>query len=307
MPKLKISHARIRYADLRFDESGPFSRMHFSADVTKTVATKMGWEDFIYDGDSWRGGFGSVDLDGQLLATNFELRHQQSGASLELTADDVSAFSVHRKKEDDGEGTRLDLRFIVRSRQKGALAKVERYCELNMAGAQLLISHEKQQNLFDQNDEPEDEKIEPSAPLSVKETAEGALESARRGRKSGGATEQPSLSFAARMRAAASPDAGRTILRELETAIAALEREGGVKVPTVGDLPNSGYRGFSTVTPKEWVGVQKRIRDNDKGLIAAKLKDLVEDGKAANEEFGRLVAEENHRLFKEQADASENR
>lgn len=169
MPKLKVSNVRIRYADLRLDEAGPFSRVHCSADVTKMVARKMGWEDFIYDGDGWRGGFGSVSLDGELRATSIEMKHQNTGATLELTADDVSDFSLNRKKEEDGEGTRMELRFIVRSRQKGALAKVERYCELNREGAQLLINHEKQADLFDQNEEETEEaeqitEAEPAGP-----------------------------------------------------------------------------------------------------------------------------------------------
>lgn len=105
--------------------------------------------------------------------------------------------------------------------------------------------------------------------------------------------EQQDDSFLACMKRATNTDQGRTILRDLETAIAALERRGGIKVPTVGpDVPNIGYRGFSVVTPREWKAIQKRIRDNGHPAIAKEHEDLITDGQAANSAFEVLLAKE---------------
>jgi len=118
-----------------------------------------------------------------------------------------------------------------------------------------------------------------------------------------GANGEPAPSFLDRMRSAKNADEGRAILTDLETAIRAVEAEGGIRVHTVGDLPNTGYRGFSTVSAKEWRAIEKRIRANGHPEIAAQLADLVNDGTLANAEFRHLVAQENAEIFHARADS----
>lgn len=117
---------------------------------------------------------------------------------------------------------------------------------------------------------------------------------------------EPAQSFTARMMHATDANEGRQILRDLETAIAAIEISAGIKVPSVGDVPN-GYRGFSVVTPKEWRWIAKRIRDNGHPDMAKEHEALIADGKEANAEFDRLKAEENAHIFdrKEPGDAED--
>lgn len=105
------------------------------------------------------------------------------------------------------------------------------------------------------------------------------------------------VSFADLMKQATTAAEGRAIFAEIETAIRAIETEGGIKVHTVGEVGPNHTRGFSTVTPKEWKAVEKRIHDNGNGVLAARFRDLVADGRAACEVFTKLVAKENRDEF----------
>lgn len=108
--------------------------------------------------------------------------------------------------------------------------------------------------------------------------------------------EAEAPSFADRMRAAKDADEGRGILREMETAIAALETAVGIKAPTCGELPGSGWRGFSVVQPREWKAATKRVREIAGALRAAEHAALVEDARQADEAFRGLLLKEQEAL-----------
>lgn len=111
-------------------------------------------------------------------------------------------------------------------------------------------------------------------------------------------------SFAGRMRAAKDANEGRVILRDLETAIAALERKADIEITTVGTNPH-GYRGFTVVQAKEWRAVQKHIRDNGHREIAKEHEALIADGREAVELLDALKAEENARIWQRSTGGAE--
>lgn len=105
--------------------------------------------------------------------------------------------------------------------------------------------------------------------------------------------EAKAPSFADRMRAAKDTDEGRGILREMETAIAALETAVGIKLP---GFPGPGWRGFSVVQPREWKAATKRVREIAGSLRAAEHAALVEDARQADEAFRGLLLKEQEAL-----------
>lgn len=80
--------------------------------------------------------------------------------------------------------------------------------------------------------------------------------------------EPERVSYEARMEQAATADEGRQIISELEVAIHTLAEAAGVE-PICGPQPD-GYRGFSTVTAKEWRAYIKVVKEKD-----AKLADIL--------------------------------
>ncbi len=145
MQKLILRGAFIRYVDLRQDdEAGLFRRIHFTADLSDTVCEAMEW------GEPSEG-LTQGKLLGELTATHLILTpnsKQLRQHELQLDVKDVSDFQFFRVKEEDGETTRTELRFVARSLQKGAGALLENYMELIGKGqGQLRVAYEKQEKL----------------------------------------------------------------------------------------------------------------------------------------------------------------
>ncbi len=90
--------------------------------------------------------------------------------------------------------------------------------------------------------------------------------------------QPPAKNFVERMRQAKEADDGRVIIGEHESAIQDLEESLAFE-PTVGENASGfGYRGFSTVQPREWKAVLKRAHAKD--VAAAKqLEELIQQGK----------------------------
>lgn len=107
----------------------------------------------------------------------------------------------------------------------------------------------------------------------------------------GGEVRNPLPSYTERMRKATNADAGREIIAEHEAAVHDLEVELGLK-PTVGALGGGfGFRGFSTLSPRERQQMVKRafVMSKEGG---AKLKALVEDGVALEVPWKELYSRE---------------
>jgi hypothetical protein len=109
MPSVLFRGAHIRYADIRQEsEAGKFVRIHFTADYSKPVREHMGWDELPPKTDS-------AKLAGELTGKNLTLtpngrelrRHEIS-----LDTAECSDFQVFRVKGEDGESSRVELRFI---------------------------------------------------------------------------------------------------------------------------------------------------------------------------------------------------
>ncbi len=155
MPSILFRGAFLRHAVLQDDEeAGAFRRIHFTADFSDPVRQHMGWDDLP-------DGLTSGKLSGELNGTHLVLtpngkdlkRHE-----LQISCSQVNDFQVFRVKNDDGETTRTELRFIVRSNQPGAMALIEAYKEAIGRGVGVLkIAHEKQEDLPFESEESKDD------------------------------------------------------------------------------------------------------------------------------------------------------
>ncbi|HJX53943.1 MAG TPA: hypothetical protein VJ801_14350 [Polyangia bacterium] len=159
MPRILFRGAFIRYADLRHeDEAGKSCRIHMTADWSDTVREHMTWEE-VPDCVPKATLCGTINgKDMVLTPAGKELaRHE-----LQLTISEVSDFTLVRQKDEEGEPKGEELRFIVRTNQPGAMGLIENYVEkIGRGKAQLKISHEKQEGLFDNAKPEEDEAEEP--------------------------------------------------------------------------------------------------------------------------------------------------
>jgi len=101
------------------------------------------------------------------------------------------------------------------------------------------------------------------------------------------------LSWAERMRRAKTGDEGRVLIRQHEAAIATLEQSLGLQ-PTVGNSGSGfGYRGFSTLTPKDRSAMVKNARGIDRAS-GDRLHALIVDGLAMDEPWKQLHNREMH-------------
>lgn len=131
----------VRYLDLRQGKEGGdvFCRIHLSSDFSDTVRDKMGWEDA---GSS----VNSAKLTGELLAQNFILTPGDKNLKqheLQIAISDATDFQLVALKDDDGEISGHQLRFIVRSPGDGVEALVGQYIRrVGRHQGELKISYE---------------------------------------------------------------------------------------------------------------------------------------------------------------------
>lgn len=136
---LQIRGTVVKYADLRLDEVGTFTRVHCESDLTAAVANFFKWE-ILKDDETVISGPKSMKMDdAELALTSFLLEPNgfNGNSSLEFDAERVSDFSIARVKTEGG-GIATKLRFTVRTRMKSASAKVERFMETVGEGVGLL-------------------------------------------------------------------------------------------------------------------------------------------------------------------------
>ena len=149
MPKITFRGTRIRYIDIRRDEAGVFTRVHFSAQYSTPVQESMGWDEIPES-------ISQCKLTGQLNASMMILTpHDPALAAYErqLSINEVSDFAVHRTQKD--ESTRTELRFIARTPADGMVAIIEDYFRaVGDAEAALTVRYSEQAELDEQEDLP---------------------------------------------------------------------------------------------------------------------------------------------------------
>lgn len=113
------------------DKAGYYTEVLVHGDMSKPVAEQMKWEDLVYNKDIIRTGWDQkLPLDGDLVISHLRLTFSESRLELHLDTEIATDFHLQRVKV--GEGTKTELRFKVRTRDKDAAAKIEAY--LNVAG-----------------------------------------------------------------------------------------------------------------------------------------------------------------------------
>lgn len=172
MPKLIMRGAIVRHYDGRRSDSGPFTKIHVSADFSDPIREFMEW------GDPQEGAKDS-NLEGELNATHLILTpngKELKGHELQLTAQMVEKFKFVRgktTKEGKVKSDRLDFQIITV--EAGAGAKVEQYIAVIGKGvAQLRIGYEEQtkMDLAKSEDATEDATEDEQERLISREQAE---------------------------------------------------------------------------------------------------------------------------------------
>lgn len=142
MNSLIFRNVHLRYADLRRkDESMPFARLHLTADLSSVICEAMGWE---MPGDGQSDG----SLIGKLTCSHLVLTPNEKGLrarELQIECSDCGDFKFVGVKDDDGEITDTELRFIVRTNQESAIGLIEQYWRsVGESDAQMKLSYEKE-------------------------------------------------------------------------------------------------------------------------------------------------------------------
>ncbi len=165
MPKLTIRGVYIHQFSKCSDKAGQYLHLVVHADISKVFAEYMGWENLIYDGDGFRGGWdGKIPLEGALVLRSMILTFTGGKHELALDVDSADHFTLHRTKE--GESSKLELRFHLISRQAGAAATVETYYEKIQDGVgtlKLTTNGDQQPSLLTANNQAEEEDDDDSA------------------------------------------------------------------------------------------------------------------------------------------------
>lgn len=154
MPKMIMRGAYIRYMDVRKEkESGVFCRLHCTASFSEPVREAMEWGPLPE-------GMQSAKLDGRLSATHLIMTpngHELKRNEIQLDVNEVADFQAVRVQSDDGESTRIELRFIVRTGQEAAEASIGQYMRaIGRGEAQFRVAYDQQDEL-DLKAEGEDE------------------------------------------------------------------------------------------------------------------------------------------------------
>jgi hypothetical protein len=133
----------IRYLDVRQGKEGGevFARIHLSSEFTDTIRDKMDWDD---PGECVT----SARLTGELLAQGFQLTPADKNLkrqALDIIISDISDFQVVALKDDEGEVSGRQLRFIARSPGDGVAALIEQYIRrVGRHEGELRVSYEPQ-------------------------------------------------------------------------------------------------------------------------------------------------------------------
>ena len=157
MATITFTGAYIRFVDLRFPEEGsPFARIHFTSKFTALVMKAMEWQEVPACLDSGK-------LDGLLTARNLVLKPDKEelwNNEIQLECSEVSDFQVFHVEGQEGKSKRTELRFVARTIETGAVAKIEEYARIvGKSAAQLKVTYTEQQKLPLDEQEPEKAKV----------------------------------------------------------------------------------------------------------------------------------------------------
>lgn len=123
MPNILFRGSKIRFIDLRRDEDGVFARVHLTADYSGPVQEEMGWEPV-------QESITSCKLVGRLAALNMVLTPADAKLSrneIQLECSEVLDFQLASVKNDSGDITGHELRFVARTVEAGAVALLENW------------------------------------------------------------------------------------------------------------------------------------------------------------------------------------
>lgn len=111
---------------------------------TKAVREAMDWDEIPDCAED-------MGLTGELIGTNLVLVPSDDKLEkheLEMECTSAAQFVLNRIQDKDGGGKKIQLSFVIESREKGALAKLENYCEkVGKGAATLKIGYQDQADL----------------------------------------------------------------------------------------------------------------------------------------------------------------
>lgn len=144
MAKIEFSGVFIRSFSGNRDKTGPYLELQFTANYTAPVCKDMGWNSEPY-------GEKQGVLIGALVGTKliFTPNKKLSKDEMQLDITTVDHFTFHVLKSADGESTRTELRFNVKSIETGAAGLVEEFYKVcsDEAKGKLVIAYSEQKQM----------------------------------------------------------------------------------------------------------------------------------------------------------------
>ena len=163
MSKLEFSGAWLRGVSLDRDKSGPYMKLEFGSNYSGPVCKAMGWNEAPY-GEKQGVLIGALVASNLILTPNKKLSKEQ----LDLAITTVDHFTFHVLKSTDGESTRTELRFNVKSVEANMAGVVEEFYRLvtEEAKGKCVVTYSEQKQMD----------LAPEEPAGDEEQAEGAQE-----------------------------------------------------------------------------------------------------------------------------------
>lgn len=172
MPKMLFRGAIVRFVDARYDEKSKmrYARINLTSDYSDPVREAMEW------GETPEG-FTSAKLTGEITATHLILTpngRELKQYEVQLSAKELGGFGLFRVKNQDGEGTHLELRFQIVSADPDAGPKLWEYVgQIGRGVAQLRVNFEAQSEM-DLEGKGESEDVDAERLISPEQAAETA-------------------------------------------------------------------------------------------------------------------------------------
>ena len=185
MPQILFRGTTLRYLDLRRDEGGSFTRLHLTADYSEPVQQAMGWEPIPESVTTCK-------LSGKIAAVNMVLTPTDKALQrneIQMEASEVGDFALAPTKNDDGDVTGHELRFVLRTNESAAWAALGQYfvamgqgtaaLKVTFAEQTTLEGEDRQGNLVEMPDataDDEERDDEADAPVSVEPPLASAVQ-----------------------------------------------------------------------------------------------------------------------------------
>lgn len=183
MPQITFRGTTLRYIDIRRDEGGSFTRLHLTADYSEPVQQAMGWEPIPESVTTCK-------LSGKINAVNMVLTPTDAAlrrSEIQMEASEVGDFTLAPTKDDAGDVTGHELRFILRTNESAAWAALGQYfvtigqgtavLKVTFAEQTTLDGEDKQGQLVEMPDATtDDEDEEEGLPVSVEAPLASAVQ-----------------------------------------------------------------------------------------------------------------------------------